>query len=151
MTPPAFPLRHLPGLCSLMPGFSSLCSGSAESQEKMSCECASSTIKYKILASLESKQKSTASLFHVDCSNIWADRVATVHEITAVVVSFSAYLGKGVGKTTSTLILKVSSFSQDSCMRRLRAKTPQLHFLPQDTASCLDHFTERNGGKVKCF
>lgn len=39
------------------------------------------------------------------------DRVATECEVT-VVVSFSAFLGKGVGKTTSMLILKVSSFSQ---------------------------------------
>lgn len=56
-------------------------------------------------------KKSTASLLHVDCSNIWAECVATAHEIT-VVVSFSAFLRKGVGKTTSMLILKVSSFSQ---------------------------------------
>lgn len=56
-------------------------------------------------------KKSTASLLLVDCSNIWAERAATVHEIT-VVLSFSVFLRKGVGKTTSMLILKVSSFSQ---------------------------------------
>lgn len=39
-------------------------------------------------------------------------------------------MGMGVGKSTSMLILKVSSFSQDSCVRRLRAKTPQLHCFP---------------------
>lgn len=100
-----------------MPGFSSLRTRSAESQEKVCCESASSTAqqkkreKEKKNQSTRVNKKSTASPFRVDCSNIWADHVATAREIT-VVVSSSAFLGKGVGKTTSMLILKVSSFSQ---------------------------------------
>lgn len=93
-----------------MPGSSSLCTRSAESQEKVRCECASSTAKqHNPLESTESPlhhcSVSIAQIFGVD-------RVATECEITVVVVSFSAFLGKGVGETTSMLILKVSSFSQ---------------------------------------
>lgn len=124
----AFPLRHLPSLCSLMPGSYMLCSASADSREKVSFERASFTAK-KISLNPQESTKSPLHHFSVSIAQIFGrNRVATEHEITVeeeevvvvVVVSLGEIsLGMGVGKTTSMLILKVSSFSQDSCMRRL--------------------------------
>lgn len=58
--PPAFPLTHLPGLCSLMPGSSSLCTCSAhlQEQEKVCVRCKSASQQQKC----NSPVRSTKSL-----------------------------------------------------------------------------------------